>query len=157
MFVPRRSDCSRLQLSLKKAFRRGEKCYVYNSAVAPDVRKKIFEAWSKGESTACDIIVAASALSCGIDVKSVRLVVNYANAYSLVGFAQESGRAGRDEKVCKSLVLSRWPKSLWTNKKRLGNMDSFVFSRSCRRTVLDSFLGGGSVGPCYGDEEYCDN
>jgi superfamily II DNA helicase RecQ len=50
-------------------------------------------------------IVAMSALSAGFDYAHVRLVVHVNKLLSLVDFAQESSRAGRDGKEAYSLVL----------------------------------------------------
>jgi superfamily II DNA helicase RecQ len=49
--------------------------------------------------------VATSALSAGFDYAYVRLVIYVDEPLSLIDFAQESGRAGRDRKEAYSLVL----------------------------------------------------
>jgi superfamily II DNA helicase RecQ len=50
-------------------------------------------------------IVATSALSAGFDYAHVRLVMHVNKPDSLVDFAQESRRAGRDGKEVYSVVL----------------------------------------------------
>lgn len=50
-------------------------------------------------------IVATTALAEGFDYPYVRLVINVDEPESLVIFAQESGRAGRDGKRAYSVVL----------------------------------------------------
>ncbi len=50
-------------------------------------------------------IVATSALSAGFDYAHIRLVIYVNEPSSLIDFAQEFGRARRDEKEAYSLVL----------------------------------------------------
>ena len=49
--------------------------------------------------------MATSALGAGIDIPDVRLVVYVRLPQSLRDFVQESGRAGRDSQVSRSVVV----------------------------------------------------
>ncbi|KAK0857200.1 hypothetical protein LTS16_026735, partial [Friedmanniomyces endolithicus] len=62
------------------------------------------------ESPAQPFLVATSAFAEGFDYPHVRLVINVNEPDSLVLFAQEAGRAGRDGERAYSLVLlpSEW-------------------------------------------------
>jgi hypothetical protein len=88
-------------------------------------------------------IVATSALSAGFDYAHVRLVIHVDEPSSLIDFAQESGRAGRDGKEAYSLVLlaRRWKpqaaKDTTVEKKALYR---YLLGQDCRRTCLSAHL-----------------
>jgi hypothetical protein len=87
--------------------------------------------------------VATSALSAGFDYAHVRLVIHVDEPSSLIDFAQESGRAGRDGKEAYSLVLlaRRWKpqaaKDTTVEKKALYR---YLLGQDCRRTCLSAHL-----------------
>ena len=58
-------------------------------------------------------MIATSALGAGVDPKHVRLVVHIGASHSLIDFAQESGRAGRDGKPAKALTLTNQQYRSW--------------------------------------------
>ena len=66
-------------------------------------KKQILDRWTQVPNT--PYIVATTALAEGFDYPHVRLVMNVDEPESLVIFAQESGRAGRDGKRAYSMVL----------------------------------------------------
>jgi superfamily II DNA helicase RecQ len=66
-------------------------------------KKQILDRWIQTPNT--PYIVATTALAEGFDYPHVRLVVNVNKPESLVVFAQESSRAGRDGKRAYSIVL----------------------------------------------------
>lgn len=66
-------------------------------------RKAILDRWTRDPLR--PYVVATSALAEGFDDPHVRFVVNVGEPESLVVFAQESGRAGRDGQKAYSLVL----------------------------------------------------
>ena len=88
-------------------------------------------------------IVATSALSAGFDYAHVRLVIHVNEPSSLIDFAQESGRAGRDGKEVYSLVLLArlWKpqaaKDTTVEKKALYR---YLLGQDCRRTCLSEHL-----------------
>jgi superfamily II DNA helicase RecQ len=55
------------------------------------------------------VIVAIVALKLGIDISNIRVVVHFDPPDSLIDLAQESGRAGRDRKASRSIVLAFSP------------------------------------------------
>ncbi|KAL1582281.1 hypothetical protein WHR41_09167 [Cladosporium halotolerans] len=69
----------------------------------PAEKKQILDRWIQAPET--PYIVATTALAEGFDYPHVRLVMNVDEPESLVIFAQESGRAGRDGKRAYSMVL----------------------------------------------------
>lgn len=79
-------------------------CSSYTSeSGTPAEKKQILDHWTQALGT--PYIVATTALAEGFDYPHVRLVVNVDEPESLVIFAQESGRAGRDGKRAYSMVL----------------------------------------------------
>jgi superfamily II DNA helicase RecQ len=66
-------------------------------------KKQILDRWTQASNT--PHIVATTSLAEGFDYPHVRLVMNVDEPESLVIFAQEPGRAGRDGKRACSLVL----------------------------------------------------
>jgi hypothetical protein len=88
-------------------------------------------------------IVATSALSAGFDYAHVRLVIHVNEPSSLVDFAQESGRAGRDGKEAYSLVLlSRtWrPQAAEDTVVEKRALHRYLLGQDCRRTCLSEHL-----------------
>jgi len=69
----------------------------------PTEKQEILARWVR--ATSQPYIVATTALAEGFDYPHVRFVINVNEPESLVIFAQESGRAGRDGKKAYSLVI----------------------------------------------------
>ena len=79
-------------------------CRSYTAESGTPVEKKqILDRWTQEPGT--PYIVATTALAEGFDYPHVRLVMNVDEPESLVIFAQESGRAGRDDRRAYSMVL----------------------------------------------------
>jgi superfamily II DNA helicase RecQ len=79
-------------------------CSSYTAESGTPVEKKqILDRWTQAPDM--PYIVATTALAEGFDYPYVRLVINVDEPESLVIFAQESGRAGRDGKRAYSVVL----------------------------------------------------
>ena len=88
-------------------------------------------------------IVATSALSAGFDYAHVRLVVHVNEPSSLVDFAQESGRAGRDGKEAYSLVLlsPTWkPQAAESTVVERRALHRYLLGQDCRRACLSEHL-----------------
>jgi superfamily II DNA or RNA helicase len=88
-------------------------------------------------------IVATSALSAGFDYAHVRLVIHINEPSSLVDFAQESGRAGRDGKEAYSLVLlsPTWkPQAAEGTAVERRALHRYLLGQDCRRACLSEHL-----------------
>ena len=84
-----------------------------------------------------------SALSAGFDYTHVRLVIHINEPDSLVDFAQESGRAGRDGKEAYSVVLlpPRWVSQVASAiEAEKGVLHRYLQGQECRRTCLSTYL-----------------
>ena len=76
-------------------------CHVYHKGL--EDRGAVLTAWNAAERSL--IIVAAFALGAGVDQPAVRLMVYVDAPGSLLEYAQETGRAGRDRALAECLVL----------------------------------------------------
>lgn len=131
-----------------RGFRQHMKCLTYDSAMTVPERAQAFDAWAFGGQ---ELIVATTALEAGIDIAGVRLVIHYEEPCCATGFAQESGRAGRDGKPAKSMVFALQSErdgvtdQISPDKMAMYN---FVTTKGCRRKILSKYLDGVSDGDC---------
>ena len=150
------------QASKVKTLARLLGCEGYHSQ-AKDKAKKM-EAFCKGEQ---NIIVATSALGLGVDIPDIRAVIHADVARNILEFAQESGRAGRDRKASRSIVVAaeRWEEEMefdWREETDEAKemVRRFIDGEAggCRRKVMDEYLDGYTerVGCIIEEEEICD-
>jgi hypothetical protein len=93
------------------------------------------------------IIVATSALGSGVDVAGIRAVIHLGRPPTIVDFAQEAGRGGRQgERVQSTVVLSRsefnWLRGSTANQwdPNREAMRRYVVTAGCRRLALSGAL-----------------
>ena len=134
------------------------KCPFYTAKIGSEEEKNVIVAdWIRSTSQPC--IVATRAFAEGFDYPHVRVVINVNEPDSLVLFAQQSGRAGRDGKSAHSIVIlpSAWQASQAgsgtedgglpaTRDASLGKrrerraMQRYLECRQCFRTSLSEHL-----------------
>ena len=94
-------------------------------------------------------MVCSSLLGCGIDVEGVSTVYHFKTPWSILDFAQESGRAGRGGKPSTSVVFAAIDEREPDVEDDGGlygkqTMREWVLQSSvCRRIALSSFLDNG--------------
>ena len=107
-------------------------------------------------------VVATNALGLGLDLPDVRLVLHVDVPPTLLAYAQESGRAGRDQQASEAILVRpplpklhmhrpKYDPGIWTF---LGGDPGGV---RCRRMALDGYLDGRmDRTECTNDEVRCD-
>lgn len=118
-------------------------CAMYTSTAAETAAEKeqILDGWVTSPDQ--PYIVSTSALSVGFDYAHVRLVIHMGEPHSLVDFAQEAGRAGRDGAEAYSVVFLRdgWQPDTGSGvsvERRA--LHGYLEGRSCRRHQLSGHL-----------------
>lgn len=98
------------------------------------------------------VIVATSAFGMGIDIPNIRAIVHVDKPRTLLDYAQESGRAGRDGKSSEAIIMIHSKETIKGDKA----MESFL-DPQCRRDVLDQYLDGDYTRiECQPHEAMCD-
>lgn len=135
----------------------------YHSGMPLEERNANFLSWKTGER---NVMVATSAFGVGIDDGSVRLVVMIGLPYSLLDYLQQSGRAGRDRKPARALLLYNEVEerrrieranSMHGRDLLIDMLEYASKTNICRRRVLSRYVDG-EESSCYNLEDclYCD-
>lgn len=123
-------------------------CRSYTAESGTPVEKKqILDRWTQDPGT--PYIVATTALAEGFDYPHVRLVMNVDEPESLVIFAQESGRAGRDDRRAYSMVLlpATWQPQTTENPQKVHNYrDDSTLRKRRNKQAVHKYL---QVKQCY--------
>ena len=111
------------------------------------------------------VIVATSALGMGVDIPDIRCIIHMDWPRTILDYAQESGRAGRDGLRSEAIVIGQEGDAGQGGDEQTAEEQKLVeayvggegVSAICRRRVLDKYLDGreGRVG-CEEGEEGCD-
>jgi superfamily II DNA helicase RecQ len=91
------------------------------------------------------LIVATSALGTGVDFPGIVFILHVDLPYSMIDFAQESGRAGRAGEDVDSIIMVEEGKVERVLSSYKGGLDEkmiceFVTTKECRRRVMSLYL-----------------
>jgi DNA topoisomerase-3 len=98
VYAATRRNAESLALELGKHLR----AQAYHAGMTPELRDRVQRAF---QSDALEVVVATIAFGMGIDKADVRTVVHAALPSSVEGYYQEIGRAGRDGKPSRAVLL----------------------------------------------------
>lgn len=101
IYAPTRQKTEDLSDSLRDIIR----VEPYHAGISPETRDKVQTSFLSGE---LDAIVATIAFGMGIDKPDIRTVIHTAMPGTLEGYYQEIGRAGRDNKPSKAILLQSY-------------------------------------------------
>jgi ATP-dependent DNA helicase RecQ len=121
----------------------------YHAGRTAGAREQAQEAFRAGEHA---VMVATTAFGMGIDLPDVRLVVHVQAPATLEAYAQQAGRAGRDGRSSRCVLLYG-PADALTHARLRGDTPSpgavegwdalqdYVYGVTCRRTMLAARFG----------------
>ncbi len=98
VYVPTRAECDELALEMRPAISAGS----YHAGLPTAQRQRVQDDFLSGK---LDVIVATIAFGMGIDKPDIRTVVHTALPGSIEAYYQEIGRAGRDGKPSRAILM----------------------------------------------------
>ncbi|WP_319561627.1 helicase-related protein [Marispirochaeta sp.] len=114
----------------------------YHAGLSKDEKQKV-ESWFMGGG---DLILCATcAFGLGVDCPGVRSVVHLGPPSSVEAYVQETGRAGRDGKYCRAILLFS-PEDLYISRDAVSEkrsqdlLSSLLCNTRCRRASLMSLF-----------------
>ena len=105
-------------------------------------------------------IIATSSLRLGLDIPNARAIIHIGRPFTLYDYAQESGRAGRDQVSSEAILIVssntiQLGRQLTGDERREETQINHYMGSQCRRFHLSEYLDGSGV-VCQEKDEKCD-
>ena len=105
---------------------------MFHSCTEPCIKDKIITSFS-AQLSPLRLVIATTASGMGIDVPTIRTVIHFGCCEDVESYVQAVGRAGRDGKPSKAIILHRKGGNQNVNQQ----MKDYCMNKStCRRTIL---------------------
>ena len=109
----------------------------FHGGLNNQLKSELLSAWQKDY---IDVMVATNAFGMGIDKQNVRLVVHYQIPESIESYYQEAGRAGRDKKEAKALLIYNQNDVLVAKNQFVKSLPDLAFFKTTYK-ALNSYFG----------------